>query len=231
MSNENSMTEEIQSNGLYLSIIGGTLREKVDENTPGAVRREWKLKDGTSGVKFEKLHKNLNGFIVGMEFKDGDFGEQFILTLKKGDNRAIVYMPTDSAYYTDFAKKLPNIHLDDDITFNPYEMSRKGTDKKRRGVSILQEGIKITSFYYDYEKKKAINKIPVPKGDTSKYNSDQWKMFFLEEKMFLKKEVESVIKTLPDMIAVSPDKAENIEVIDADNVDPADIDSVDDIQF
>jgi hypothetical protein len=79
------MVEQISedANTLYLSIIGGNLSQKVEENTPGAKRREYEIKDGETGVKFELQYKNLVGKISGMEFKDGAFGEQFILSLTK----------------------------------------------------------------------------------------------------------------------------------------------------
>ena len=45
------------SNVMYLYIIKGHLMQKVNEGTPGAIKREYKGSDGSSGVKYELQYK------------------------------------------------------------------------------------------------------------------------------------------------------------------------------
>ena len=207
-----SIAEQISedANTLYLSIIGGNLSQKVEENTPGAKRREYETKDGATGVKFELHYKNLVGKISGMEFKDGDFGEQFILSLTKWEDNAKIHMSTDSRYFTAFAKKLPNVNVDEEITLNSFDFTTKD-GKQLRGLDIKQGEEKIIDAYWDADKKKALKGIPsVSDKDAKGYDKDDWKMFFMTVKKFLKKEVQATV--LPTT------SEQPLDISDADDV-------------
>ena len=117
------MTEQIESNTMYLYIIAGTMMQKVTEETTGAVRRDWKLKDGTSGIKWEKLHKNLKGFISAVEFQDGKYGQQCQFKMTNGKDKTVLSFTVDSRYFFDLAKKFANIELNEQITINPYDFA------------------------------------------------------------------------------------------------------------
>jgi len=194
-----SMTETISedANTLYLSIVGGNMVQKVDEGTPGSKRRDYEVgtwETKTVGTKFELHHKNLIGRISGLEFVDGNFGEQFILSLTNGEDNAKIHLNTSSKYFAAFAKKLPNIDLEKDITINSYDFQTKD-GKQLTGTDIKQDGEKVEDNYWDGS--KALNGIPeVSKADAKKFDSDDWKMHFMTVKKFLKKEVEKVV--LPD---------------------------------
>jgi hypothetical protein len=86
-------------------------------------------------------------------------------------------------------KKLPNIDLTKDVKIAPYSFEDdKG--KSRKGVTVYQGEVKIESFYWDKVKEKASNGLPQPEGDTSKFDSDDWKMHFMVVRKFLVKQVE-----------------------------------------
>ena len=175
---------------MYLSIIGWTLVQKVEEGSAGAKKREYETSDWNKGVKWEISYKNLTGKITGMTFKDGDFGEQFILQLSDSDNNYQIAMTTDSRYFGDFAKKLPNLELEDEITLNPYDFTSK-EGKQMRGLSIVQDWEKVTSAYWDG--KKTLGGMPeVSKADAKTYTKDDWKIYFMAVKKFLKAEVATV---------------------------------------
>lgn len=183
--------EVIQNDRRYLYIINGTLTEKSEEGKPDAKLRKYEDSKGNKGEKWEISYKNLNGHIANMFFKDSDFGEQFILVLDDGgEKKWQVQMSTDSRYFTDFAKKVSNIHLDMDVTINPYSIQKENSDKYNRGISIKQEGQKVENYFWDG--KETVNGLPRPEGDTSKYSKDDWKMFFLKEKKFLKEHILSI---------------------------------------
>ena len=188
------VTRREESSVLHLSIIKGTLMQKSTEDNPDAVRRDWEDSDGNKGTKWEIPYSSVEGLIVGVDFKDGDYGEQVIVSMTDVDEKIKIYMPTDSRYFTDFAKKLPNINLWEDVTLSPYDFDGDN-GKQNKGVSIKQGGEKLHSFYYDFEDKKTINNLPQPDKNAStkdhedKYDKDDWKIFFMKQKKFLKKAV------------------------------------------
>lgn len=179
-----------ESNVLYLSIVGGSMVQKSDADNPEAKKREFTKDDGSVVTKYEIHHRNLTGRIVGLDFKDSDFGEQFTITIQAGAEKAKLTMGTDSNYFSDFAKRLPNIDLNKDVTLNPYDME-KDNGKSARGISVKQGDEKITSAYWNG--KKAVGGIPVvSEEDRKDYDKDDWKMFFIKVKKFLKKKVQAL---------------------------------------
>ena len=88
-------------------------------------------------------------------------------------------------------KKLPAINLSQPVKLIPYSFEdEKGKSKK--GVTVYQGENKIDSYYWDKMEKKSINGMPEPEGDTSKFDSDDWKMHFMVVRKFLIKEVENL---------------------------------------
>ena len=99
-------------------------------------------------------------------------------------------MSTDSRYFTAFAKKLPNVNVDEEITLNSFDFTTKD-GKQLRGLDIKQNGEKMTDAYWDG--KKALRGIPeVSKADAKGYDKDDWKLHFIKIKKFLKAEVQKV---------------------------------------
>ena len=193
-----TMLEELwNSNTIYLSIVGWKLAQKVNEDTPWATKREYETSDWAKKVKFEKYYKWVTWLIKGLEFRSTDFGEQFVITLYKEWQEVKISMPTDSNYFTDFAKKLPKINLDKEIRISSFEFeSDKG--KKVKWFFISQDGVKVENdYYFDKDKKKTRNWMPeVDKKESKNYDKDDWKMFFLKVKKFLKSEVEKKAKDI-----------------------------------
>lgn len=191
-----------QGSGIpFLSIIQGNLAMKSDENNPEAVEREYEDKDGNKKTKWELLFSSIDGRIVDIRFSASDFGEQCIVTIQDVDEKYNVALATDNRFFTDFAKKLPNVDLTKDVTLSPYDFEDK-EGKQVKGLTVEQDGEKIYSYYYDADKKKTINGLPeVSAKDRKEYDSDDWKMFFIKERKFLKKAVQGV--KLPDATPVS----------------------------
>jgi len=179
----------------YLSILGSTgdIRMTVDEGTEGAKLREYETSDGKKGSKWELIYKSISGKIIGIEFFDGEFGMNMVLTFdfEDGNDPVKLSLGTASNYGEDVMKKLPNIKLDEHVVFNPYAFT--GDDgKQKKGVSITQGDEKVLSYYWDPEKKKSVNNIPEPDGDTKKYSKDDWKMYFMKVRKFLIEEVKKL---------------------------------------
>lgn len=176
------MLKEKQSSGKYLSIIGGKFRLQVPEGTPGALKREWETKDGKSGVKWEKEYESVTGKITGINFYDGDYGKNLTVFMKDGEEDYGISMGAATQYGEDLMKKIPAVILDKTLTISPYDfVDDKNT--RRRGVTIYQDGKKLTDFFTD-ENRKKINGAPSPEGDTDAYDSEDWKMYYTKLRKF-----------------------------------------------
>src|SRR3990167_2757700 len=89
-------------------------------------------------------------------------------------------------------KKLPNLNLDEVVSFEPFSFENdKG--KTIKGISIKQKGEKIQNYYWDINAKSPLHGFPKPKGNTKEYETDDWKIFFLEARKFLVTETETLI--------------------------------------
>jgi len=173
----------------YINILGsdGTFRKVVPEGTLGSVKREYETSDGKTGVKYEHIYKEVSGYITDMQFHDGDYGENIIIEIaisEDKEQKVYVSVSTGSSFGEDFMKKLPNINLDEIVTLSPYAFEdEKG--KTRKGITVMQNGVKLTNYFYDADKKVNQNGYPNPKGDTKKYTKDKWKAYFLDARIFL----------------------------------------------
>lgn len=174
----------------YLSIIGGKLAQKVQEGTEWAVKREYDV-DGNKWVKWELNYKNLSWFITNMVFKETDYWEMLMLTVEQDWETDILTMNVKSRYFSDFARKLPNIDLNEVVELNPYDFESNG--KQLRGLSIKQDWQKIQDNYYDWDKKKSLNGMPeVDKKELKEEWKSYWEGYFMIVNKFLKKEVKKV---------------------------------------
>lgn len=173
----------------FISILSSdaSLRKVVPEDTLGAVRREYEDSKGNKGVKFEQIFESVSGKITDIKFVDTDFGTLLQVSLTDtfmGDTE-ILSMSTSSSFGEDFMKKLPNLDLEQDVVIKPYAFTPDGKTKEMKGLSITQGGNKIQNFFYDVDAKTTSNGLPQPEGDTKKYKSDDWKIYFLKVRKFL----------------------------------------------
>lgn len=180
-------TENIKSEGLYYNVIDGTFRRRVNEDTPGATKREYETKDGGKGVKYEMVIDSLEGYVHGIGIYDGEFGRQLQIKLdpnEKGIN-PVIQFSVENAYGEDVLKKLPNVDFKKPLKLRPFAFTVQENGREVRGVELKQDDEKLFNFFFDPEKKEAINGYPVPDGDTDSYTKDDWKMYFLGARKFL----------------------------------------------
>jgi len=195
----------------YINILGsdGTLRLVVPEGTEGCEKREYELKDGTKGVKYELVFDSIDGKITDIEFYEGKFGKNILLTVTDSDGELTLSANVAQPFGEDIMKKLPNINLEKEVVLAPYSFTDdKG--KSRKGMTITQNGNKITNFFYDFEAKTNINGYPDPKpkkGDKP-YTTDDWKVYFIEARNFLTDYVEENI--LPKFGHAVEEKTEDV---------------------
>jgi hypothetical protein len=170
-----------------MSILGsdGTLRLTVDEGTEGAKLRKYETSDGKEGSKWELIFKSLTGKITNLQMYEGDYGTNLMVTLSYDGGSDTISINTNTPFGEDFMKKLPNINLDEFVTLAPYSfVDEKG--KTRKGITVTQGDVKLKDFFTDSEDyKKKLHGYPMPKGDTDKYTTDKWKLYFAEARIFL----------------------------------------------
>lgn len=184
---------EKQSNALYYTVIDGSFRTKVEEGTPEAVAREYETKDGGKAVKYELKFAALFGKIQSIEFREGDYGKTLNLTLDPDDNgkSPIVQFNVESNYGESVMKILPNVDLSKEVRIRPYSFTDEKTGKEVRGVEITHRDaedkftVKLKNYFYDSEKKVALNGYPTPEGDVAEYTKEDWKIFYLRARKFL----------------------------------------------
>lgn len=176
-----------------MNILGsdGTIRLVVPEGTEGAKYREYETSDGKKGSKWELIYKSLSGKISNLQWYEGDYGTNLMVTLAYDDGEGntvedTLSLGTSTPFGEDFMKKLPNINLDEVVVLSPFSFVDEG-GKNRRGISITQGDTKIKNFFYDADKKKNIHKYPNPDFDIDKASKDDWKLYFMQARKFLTK--------------------------------------------
>jgi hypothetical protein len=188
--NKTTTVEYSQPKGTYYSVLSdGKFHTTVEKDTPGAVLREYETSDGKKGSKHELVAQSITGKITNVSIYDGDFGKSVQVTL--GDNELILALSTNSNFGEDMMKKLPNIDVTKDVKFSPYSFEdEKG--KKRKGLTIYQDGNKIADYYHEKKGDKIveINGYPKVPKESKDWDKDQWKLYFATARIFLTKEVE-----------------------------------------
>lgn len=178
-----------EARGPYLSIIEGKLKQKVDKDTNGAIRRDYEIKKGkevVKGTKYELEFDAWVGIMKDLTIRDTDYGEQLSITF----DDAILTIGVSSSYFTDFVKKIMTADVNKPIKISPYNFEDDG--QKRIGVALYQNEKKLENFYYNPKDKKSCNGMPVPKGDTKKFKTNDWKVYYIEVEKFLVAELEKI---------------------------------------
>ncbi len=78
-----------------------------------------------------------------------------------------------NGFASNFIDKIPNIKIGTIMDFSTWKMTDKNTGKDRRGVTIIQNGEKVKSAYFDYVKMESIGDKPRAKKIT-KLGKEQW---------------------------------------------------------
>ncbi len=172
----------------FIGIVGGNITQKVAEGTEGARRREYETSKGVTGVKFELVYMNWKGKISGLEFEDTDFGS--VCKIDLGD--AILCLNTSSRYFTDFACKIFTGDLSQEFLFHPYSIEGE-EGKKKQGISLQQNGVKLKNYFYNPETKLYREDFPiVDEAKKEKLKKNYWKTYFAEVEAFLTEKLQQL---------------------------------------
>lgn len=185
------------SDKTFLTILSdGKLHQRVEADTTGAVERTYKrdIKDDKGKITGEEdvtvhelIHTSATGLITNMYFQKGNYGENLIVEI---DNDGAISFNSNQSYGEQLLRKLPNIDLSKPVTISPYNFTKNG--KSNKGVTILQDEVKLQDYYFDYDKKVSQNGLPEFDGD--KDDSNDWKLYFLQVNKFLKKQSQPIFE-------------------------------------
>ncbi len=185
--------ENTREDKIYASVLSdGKIHVTVPDGTEGAVVRTYEISDvktGTkkTGTKTELVYNQLSGHISDISFYDGDFGKNLVVTVgEPGDKPVALTLGTASNFGEDLMKKIPAIDLEQSVILAPYSFEDdKG--KKRKGITVTQNGSKVANYFYDPETKENLHDYPMPpKGKKGKpLSTDEWKMYFTQCRIFL----------------------------------------------
>lgn len=190
----------------YLNVMSdGKFHQKVEEGTPGAVLREGETKDGTKYSKLELITDFVAGKITKVDFYDGEYGKSLVLNLETLDGDVSVSLSTASDFGKDMLHKILSVDLGTIVTLTPFieetnKLNKKGEKIMNKGIRVVQNGNQVWSHFQKWDKDlgKFVSLNGMPEAPTApagkKPSSDEWKMYFMQAKIFMIKEVEKAFK-------------------------------------
>ena len=166
------------SSSIYLSVSDGSLVRTHKEANQHTTQRITK----TGKLVHEEKFRDLTAQLLGLETKENDYGKQWVLKFKDGEDYYVVNMPYSSRYASSFLKALPNIDLTKEVRFMPWSMQDKNdVSKKITGVSLYQLGEKVAPAYTK-ESPNGLPQMQILKVKGKETWDDSAMMEFLEEK-------------------------------------------------
>lgn len=185
------------------------LWQKTKQDDIRAVEREYEDKDGEKQVAYGVPFPDVTGLIKNLNFKQGEFGEEFVITMSdNGESFQInigISPIKGSLYFKSFCSKLKNIDFSKEITLKPYDFITK-EGKKQTGFTVKQDGNKIGNSYYDTNTKKVLVKNYPTIENWSESTKEDIEMYNIQLKSFYKKEVSKL--KFPELTPQSSKKEE-----------------------
>lgn len=225
--------EEIRQPTLWYTIVGGGFRTQVSQDDPHAVRRDWKSADGSkTGTKYERIVDALIGYVSDIQFFDGEYGLQLIVSLDADEQGRVpkIALNAGSREGESLLKRLPAVDFAKEVRLRPFSFKDNQDGSEIKGIEVTQPDengeftIKVKNFFRDEEAKVNINGYPDPGGDTNDYSKDDWKIYFLQCRKFL---VDYTKINVMARLAVTDRPAPKPSTVDY----PADEPNPDDIPF
>ena len=180
----------------------GTIAIRSDENDPEARKRDWESLDGKrKGTVYERVYQKLSGYIkdvkiVEVNFEGGRKGINLnILVVDEGQEDIVLSVQAkENGFGKNLMEKIPSIDFDLPVEIRPYAFIPKDKPKEKRGVKVVQDGKKLTSFFFDFETKKLLHDYPGHQYDVME--RDDWKPYFLIVEKFLRNYIKKNIEPL-----------------------------------
>lgn len=122
------------NSAIYLNIADGKIVRRFQSPTANSRERVTK----TSKTVHEEFYSFVEGVITDIQTRENDYGKNWMVSLKDGDESYILQMDYSSGYSSAFLKALPNVDLSSKVKLTP-KMTIEG-DKKRTTLFINQRG-------------------------------------------------------------------------------------------
>lgn len=163
--------------------------DSFKQENPKAVRREWKLPNGDSGVKWENHYAAIRGTINFITVRDTKFGTtQLNLGLQTKNRSVVITTNTNSMFGDSILQAVPNIDRTKEIEIEPVAYTNK-KGKKVAFVRLTQENKVLASAFSRYnedtKKYEAHNGYPEPDFDRSKATRERWINYFATARLFV----------------------------------------------
>ena len=174
---------ETNTQGRFLTIVAGKLREKVEEGTEGAVKRSGEVA-GTPFEKWELVYPGITAFVTKVELQDGKFGKNVLVHMTDSNDESFIVSlgAENSRTGVPFMEALPNMDLTKEVTLKPYKFTNDKGDNVE-GMKITQGDTVIKSAFWDAEKKE--NLLGMPKAEPNKKGEINWKLYFAQRDEWL----------------------------------------------
>lgn len=163
----------------------GNFAERYKEPKDGFTRVDWVLDStGKAGTYYEKESRDaLIGIITGLKKEQTDFGARLVIRVEDENHINYIQLAFDSSYADYFLGVLPNVDLSKEVELKPYDFTDKENQKRRRGISVKQNGEKLKSFYFG-----GANGMPIfPAGEEK--GSNKVKRWVLDKADFMESEL------------------------------------------
>ena len=203
------------TNKIYLRVSLGKIRKTSDKNDPSA--KERKTNEGET--IYERVYNAVSGTLENITFFDHkDFGKSWTVLVKDGEDLFAVQVHENSRYGIDLLKKIPKLGKGLKIKITPYDF--EVNDKRKIGLSIEQEGIKVDSYYQKFTeleggkyKVENLNGFPDFTGDPK--DKDDLKIYYTQVAKFLRgkalEHIDGNFKyVLPESLADEIEKNESV---------------------
>lgn len=178
----------------YVNIFGGNLSIQAKEGEEGAISRENKNKK----IVWEKHYPDLTGILESIEVRKNEHlkAHEYVVHLSDMGMHYYLSIPCESRYGDSFAKRALNLKFGKEITIKPYDFVDKESNKKRTGIGMIQDGVKIEA-YFTKENPQGMPML------TEKVDEEAYKIHNIQLNKFLREAVEQFAK--PKDVPVKPE--------------------------
>jgi hypothetical protein len=161
----------------YFNPLGSVFVERVTEDTEGAVKRTTAPKTGQPKTVWEIHFEDVGGRLTSIEVEETDFGKKYKLGFNYVGELHSVSIPVESRYGDSLMNKIGSVDLTKDFMLKCYSFTPKGEAKKREGLNIFQDGVKLP-YYFTQEDPKGK---PAPEENM---DADDWKIYNIKARKF-----------------------------------------------
>ena len=156
-------TTPITGDSTKLSIVGGKFTLRVEEGTKDAIERKLTKGKNEGQTVWELKYPALSGTIINAVIRDNEFGGDAEITMRdyKTNDDFTIQFPLESRYLFDLIKRLPNINLNEDVSLEMHENTKK---KTRTGnpvynLHVVQDSKHLRDFYVEWKKDEQGNNV------------------------------------------------------------------------